>query len=175
VFAAGSSSRGAGIPWVDAEKELLVANEKLAEMPPGMTAFDMTDPKPAPKRDGSVQRETFEKVQALVTQGASKMDAIAQVAAEQGKKVGEVQGAYYAARSKHLAPPIRPSANPGVRKGSRRSLAPSAVSSYSPELSVLVSRVAADLQDLVSALDAERRRSAAIRARLDQGRSTLGS
>jgi hypothetical protein len=155
-------------------KEPRLTDEKIVEMPPGVTAVDMTDSKPKAKRDGSVQRETYQKVQAHVGNGLSKKAAIALVAAEQEKTIGAVQGAYYAARSKELAPRSRPPARPGPRKGSRRRPAPQAVQAEQPELTALIGRIAENLNQLAAAVQAERRQSAELRSRLRQLRSALG-
>lgn len=149
-------------------------DEKLAEMPPGMTVVDMTDPAPPAKRDGSVQRATFQQVQALVIQGSGKKAAIAQIAAEQGKTAGAVQGAYYAARSKLLAPPIRPRAKPGPRVGSHRRPSVAPTPSDAPELNALIRRIVGNINDLAALIQAERELNAELRARLDQARDAVG-
>src|SRR5690349_4045852 len=46
-------------------------------------------------RDGSVGKETFEKVEALMKEGKSKTEAFAQVASETGKNAGTVSANYY--------------------------------------------------------------------------------
>ncbi len=62
----------------------------------------------APKRtrDGSVGRETFEAVQALLKQGKNKTGAFKLVAADTGSNVGSVQAAYY--RGAHASGAVKP-------------------------------------------------------------------
>src|SRR5207244_1186281 len=46
-------------------------------------------------RDGSVGRETFEQVTALLKQGKSKSEAFAQIASDTGRNAGTVSANYY--------------------------------------------------------------------------------
>jgi hypothetical protein len=46
-------------------------------------------------RDGSVGKETFDQVEALLKQGKSKSEAFAQVASDSGKNAGTVSANYY--------------------------------------------------------------------------------
>ena len=64
--------------------------------------------KVAPKRtrDGSVGRETFEAVEALLKQGRNKTEAFKLVAADAGRNVGSVQAAYY--RVAHASGAVKP-------------------------------------------------------------------
>ena len=59
-------------------------------------------------RNGSVGKETFEQVEALVKQGKSKNEAIAQVASDTGRNTGTVSANYYrVARANGVVKPRR--------------------------------------------------------------------
>jgi hypothetical protein len=60
---------------------------------PAPTARAKMEPNRA--RGGSVGRETFERVEALVKQGKNKSEAFKQIAADTGKNVGTVAANYY--------------------------------------------------------------------------------
>jgi len=71
------------IPAIDmTEKEAVVAR-------PGAGAGKSR------RRDGSIGRETFERVEALLKEGRNKKQAFSQVAAETGKNSGTVSANYY--------------------------------------------------------------------------------
>jgi hypothetical protein len=59
------------------------------------TRAAQTKAQPKRTRDGSVGRETFERVEALVKQGKNKSEAFQQVGADTGKNAGTVAANYY--------------------------------------------------------------------------------
>lgn len=75
-------------------------------------------------RGGSVGRETFEQVEALVKQGKSKAEAFKQIAQDTGKNVGTVGASYYRVvrASGGVTPPkARAKASPSTRASNRQS------------------------------------------------------
>jgi hypothetical protein len=131
-------------------------------------------------RDGSVGKETFERVEALVKQGKSKADAFKQIADDTGKNTGTVRANYYrvARVSGAVTPRKRRAtsapANAGRRRqraahsASRRSSlsAGNDVAGVAQIVGQLVASVAA-LTEAVKAQDAEVRE---LRGRLDRVR-----
>jgi hypothetical protein len=130
----------------------------------------------APKRtrDGSVGRETFQAVEALVKQGKSKSGAFKQVAADTGKKVGAVSANYYrVARARGAVKPrkrtVRPAPAPATRRApAARRERPASVS-VDQVIRQLLASVAA-LTEAVRAQDAEVRE---LRGRLERVRQPL--
>jgi hypothetical protein len=135
----------------------------------------------SPKRDhdGSVGRETFRAVEALVKQGRSKTAAFEQIAAETGRKVGAVSANYYrlARASGAVQPGKRPENAATAAGGRRRRVAPGSgrpsrrVNSAN-EASVvdqIVGQLSATVQALTEAVKAQ---TAAVRA---QGLDLMGA
>src|SRR4051812_6908212 len=95
--------------------------EKVLDIP----AFDMTDARLAKgakvPRDGSVGKETFDQVEALVKQGKSKSDAFKQIASDSGRNVGTVSANYYrVARSSGAVKPRKRSAKAASTVSTRK-------------------------------------------------------
>jgi hypothetical protein len=134
-------------------------------------------------RDGSIGRDTFTRVGALVKQGMSKSDAFKQIAEDTGKNSGTVSANYYrVARASGAVKPRqrRAKAAParmtqGRQTATRSARRPRSVRSGNAAAGVdqivgqLVATVAA-LTEAVKAQDAEVRE---IRGRLDGVRSLL--
>lgn len=128
-------------------------------------------------RDGSVGKETFEQVEALVKQGMSKTEAFAQVASDTGRNSGTVSANYY-----------RVARANGAVKPRRRRRASTKATSRSPRTRKArttarrgandLDRLAADLVKAVTALaDAVRSQEAeveALRTRLEGLRQVIG-
>ena len=74
-----------------------------ADRPPSRTA---KADQPKSNRDGSVGRDNFKQVEALLKQGKNKTEAFKQVAADTGKNSGTVAANYYrVARTKGAVKP----------------------------------------------------------------------
>jgi hypothetical protein len=140
--------------------------------------------KPKRSRDGSVGRNTFEQVEALLKQGKNKTEAFASIAATTGKNRGAVAASYYRAARVNSAvkPRKRPAdATPATATRGRPRATPNpspraAARSHNARGSVdqiigqLIASVAA-LTEAVKAQDAEVRE---LRGRLDGVRTLLG-
>jgi hypothetical protein len=132
--------------------------------------------KAQPKRtsDGSVGRETFERVEALVKQGKSKSEAFQQVGADTGRNVGTVSANYY-----------RVARAAGALKSRKRKARASAVSTrraptgrgVRPARSGSVDAITADLvrnvQALAKAVQDQEREVTQLRGRLNAVRSLV--
>ena len=127
-------------------------------------------------RNGSVGKETFEQVEALVKQGKSKTDAFAQIASDTGRNIGTVSANYY-----------RVSRANGTAKPRRRRRASTRATSRFPRARTTttarggtsdIDRLAADLVKSVTALtDAVRNQEAevvSLRTRIDGLREAIG-
>jgi hypothetical protein len=148
---------------------------------PALAAQAKVQPKHT--RDGSVGRDTFEQVEALLKQGMNKSDAFKQIAEATGKNSGTVAANYYrVARASGAVKPrkARAKAAPartarGRQKAAQSVRRPRSVRSGNDAGGVdqivgqLVATVAA-LTEAVKAQDAEVRE---IRGRLDGVRSLL--
>ena len=132
---------------------------------------------PRHTRDGSVGRDTFEAVEALVKQGKSKTEAFAQIASDTGRNTGTVSASYY-----------RVSRVNGAAKPRRRGRASTKAPSGTPRMKTTtkvrggtsdIDRLAADLVKSVTALaDAVRSQEAEVatlRSRLDGVREAVGA
>jgi hypothetical protein len=127
-------------------------------------------------RDGSVGRETFEQVTALVKQGKSKSEAFAQIASDTGKNSGTVAANYYRVAR----------ATGAVKPRKRRAGAASAVSTRNapttrrgrPAGNGNVDQITADLvrnvQALAKAVQDQEREVKQLRGRLEGVRGLLG-
>ena len=128
-------------------------------------------------RDGSIGKETFEQVEALVKQGKSKTEAFAQVASDTGRNTGTVSANYY-----------RVARANGVVKPRRRRRTSTKATSRTPRTRTPrttarrgtndIDRVAADLVKSVTALaDAIKSQEvevASLRSRLEGARQVIG-
>ena len=125
-------------------------------------------------RDGSVGKETFAQVEALVKQGKSKTEAFAEIAAETGRNAGTVSANYYrVARASGSSKPRRKRASTPARTVRPRTTRATASSSGSD-----IDGLASDLVESVSALaEAVKRQDAevsALRNRLEGLRQAIG-
>jgi hypothetical protein len=143
------------------------------------------------RRDGSVGRETFERVEALLAEGKNKTQAIAQVASEMGKNSGTVSANYYrvARASAAVSPQGRRAATAPVaetklrtqEKSKRRTAVPRSTTrreAHAPTGdSGSIDRVAANLVSSVEALAAlvraQETELSDLRGRLDRLRGLL--
>ncbi len=126
-------------------------------------------------RDGSIGKETFEQVEAIVRQGKSKTEAFAQIASDTGRNTGTVSANYY-----------RVARANGVVKSGRR--ASTKATSRTPRTRTQrttprrgpshIDRLAADLVKSVTALaDAIKSQEAEVallRGRLEGVRQVIG-
>jgi hypothetical protein len=128
-------------------------------------------------RDGSVGRETFAAVEALMKQGSSKTDAFKAVAEKTNRSTGTVATTYYrVTRSQAADRPRRGKASTPPRSH-RRSAVPAAARSSTGTESHDIDRLASSLVQSVNALAAVVRAQsgeiAVLRRRLDGVRSIL--
>jgi hypothetical protein len=126
-------------------------------------------------RDGSVGKETFEQVEALVKQGKSKSEAFAQVASDTGRNTGTVSANYYrVARANGV---VKPRRRPSTKATSRtpRTRTPRTPSRGGPSH---IDRLAADLVKSVTALadaiKSQQAEVASLRNRLEGVRQAVG-
>jgi hypothetical protein len=126
-------------------------------------------------RDGSVGKETFEQVEALVKQGKSKSEAFAQVASDTGRNTGTVSANYYrVARANGV---VKPRRRPSTKATSRtpRTRTPRTTSRGGPSH---IDRLAADLVKSVTALadaiKSQEAEVASLRNRLEGVRQAVG-
>jgi hypothetical protein len=133
---------------------------------------------PKRTRDGSVGRETFAAVEALVKQGKSKSEAFKQVATDTGKNSGTVAANYYrVARTEGAVKPRRGRRATSVARESntitagrrRRSAA-----SNGTDISRLSADLVKSVQALADAVQAQGREVAELRSRLDGVRKAVG-
>jgi hypothetical protein len=127
-------------------------------------------------RDGSVGRETFEQVEALVKQGKSKSEAFAQIASDTGRNSGTVAANYYrVARATGAVKPRRRRAKAAPRASTRK--VPAARSSR-PARNDNIDQITADLvrnvQALAEAVKTQDAEVKELRGRLDGVRGLLG-
>jgi hypothetical protein len=151
--------------------------------PPTRKTAMMTGEPTARRRDGSVGRETFEQVEALVKQGKNKSEAFKQVAADTGKNAGTVHAAYYrvALASSAVKPrKARAKAAPAAATRRRQKAAqsvrrPSGVKSGDGRGSVdqIVRQLVASVQALTEAVKAQDAEVRELRGRLNGVRSIL--
>ena len=128
-------------------------------------------------REGSVGKETFEQVEALVKQGNSKTEAFAQVASETGRNSGTVSANYY-----------RVARATGAVKPRRRRRASTKATSRSPRTRTArattrrgandIDRLAADVvksvTTLAEAVKSQEAEVASLRTRLEGLRQAIG-
>jgi hypothetical protein len=139
---------------------------------------------PKRTRDGSVGRDTFERVEALVKHGKSKADAFKQIAEDTGKNTGAVSANYYrvarASDSRKLRKGRAMSAPASVGRGRQR-VAHSAsrrsslgAGNRSEGVEQIVGQLAATVQALTDAVKAQDAEVRELRGRLDGVRGLLG-
>jgi hypothetical protein len=128
-------------------------------------------------RDGSVGKETFEQVEALLKQGKSKTEAFAQIASDSGKNPGTVAANYYrVARANGSMKPRR-----GRRKAATqpRAATPTAgrrgrqSSNGSGDIDRLTADLVSDVQALAKAMQAQSQEMSDLRQKLDGVRGLL--
>jgi len=135
-------------------------------------------------RDGSVGRDTFEQVEALLKQGKNKTEAFKQVAADTGKNSGTVAANYYrVARAngavkarKPLAKAAPSSARRGRQKTAQGVRRPSNSRSGNNAQGVdqIVGQLVARVQALTEAVREQDAEVRELRGRLDGVRRLLG-
>ena len=126
-------------------------------------------------RDGSVGRETFEQVTALIKQGKSKSEAFAQIASDTGKNSGTVAANYYrVARATGAVKPRKRKARAASAVSTRK--APAA-RRRRPAANGSVDQITADLvrnvQALAKAVQDQEREVKQLRGRLEAVRSVV--
>jgi hypothetical protein len=152
-----------------------------AARPPSRTA---KEGQPKRTRDGSVGRDTFERVAALLKQGKNKTEAFKQVAADTGKNSGTVAANYYrVARAngavkprKVLAKAAPTTATRGRQKTAQSVRRPSNSRSGNTAQGVeqIVGQLLASVQALTAAVKAQDAEVRELRGRLDGARRLLG-
>jgi hypothetical protein len=131
-------------------------------------------------RDGSVGRETFAAVEALVRQGKTKSEAFKQIAEDTGKNSGTVAAAYYrVARSNGTVKPrqrrvkVAVAARTRPQKSGSQNVSRSRRASTRNSVDQIVGELVASVQALTEAVmiqDAEVRE---LRSRVDGVRSLI--
>ena len=149
---------------------------------PAKTATAKAQPKRT--RDGSVGRDTFERVEALVKTGKTKTEAFKQIANDTGRNEDTVSANYYrAARANGAVTPRQHQAKVGPartarrRQGAAQSLrngrgAPTGNSSGG--LDLIVDQLVANVQALTEAVKAQDAEVRELRGRLDGLRRAIG-
>jgi len=128
---------------------------------------------PKQSRDGSVGRETFAAVEALVKRGMTKSQAFRQIAADTDKNSGTVAAAYYrVARSNRSAKPRPGSAKQAVtprarRQGASQRVVRGRTAGTGQRVDHIVGRLVANLQALTEAVKAQDADVKKLRSRLD--------
>jgi hypothetical protein len=149
---------------------------------PAKTAKTKAQPKRT--RDGSVGRDTFEQVEALLRQGKNKSEAFKQIAGETGRNTGTVSANYYrVARASGAVKPQQRRAKAAPASGPRgRQRAAQSVSrgggartgNGGGSVDQIVGQLVASVQALTEAIQAQDAEVAELRRRLDGVRSLLG-
>jgi hypothetical protein len=142
---------------------------------PAKTAKGEAQPKRT--RDGSIGRNTFERVEELLKQGKNKTEAFKVVAADTGKTVGTVSANYYrVARTSGAAKPRkrRAQAVPARTRRGRQAAAPShrrRVSARSGNgakgVGQIIAQLVATVQALTEAVKEQDAEVRELRGRLD--------
>lgn len=134
---------------------------------------------PKRTRDGSVGRETFAAVEALVKGGSSKTDAFKAVAKDTERSAGTVAAAYYrVARSEGAVKPRRRQAkatSPAASRGrlAGRGAARASAGNTGQGIDHLASSLVDSVNALASVVKAQSQEVADLRRRLDGVRSLL--
>jgi hypothetical protein len=134
-------------------------------------------------RDGSVGRDTFDQVEALVKAGKTKTEAFKQVAGDTGRNVGTVSANYYhVARASGAVKPRKRRSKPAASRATRarRRAAhsvrrPSSVGSGNGvnDVDQTVGQLVASVQALTEAVQAQDAEVRQLRGRLDGVRGLL--
>jgi hypothetical protein len=155
-----------------------MAKQKVAEMPRGMTAVDMTD-KPKARRDGSVGQATFEAIEKMTADGSTtKQAAFITYARSISAQPGTVAANYYRVARTNGASSVKP------RRSSKRPEAPKtaprrrgrtleAQTNSTGNIEQIVAQLVTNVQALSDAVKAESEANAELRQRLDSLRSLL--
>jgi hypothetical protein len=135
-------------------------------------------------RDGSVGRDTFDRVEALVKEGKTKTEAFKQIADATGKNSGTVAANYYrVARASGAVKPRKPrtkAAPARARRGRQRAAQsvrrPSSVGSGNGGGGVeqIVGQLVASVQALTEAVKSQDAEARELRGRLDELRGAIG-
>jgi hypothetical protein len=138
---------------------------------------------PKRTRDGSVGRDTFDQVEALVREGKTKTEAFTQVAGDTGRNVGTVSANYYrVARASGAVKPRKRRSKPApapTRQGRQRATQsvrrPSSVGSGNGvnDVDQIVGQLVASVQALTEAVQAQDAEVRQLRGRLDGVRGLL--
>ncbi len=131
-------------------------------------------------RDGSVGRETFAAVEALVKQGKNKSEAFKQIAEDTGKNSGTVATAYYrVTRSNGTVKPRQrrvktiPPTSTTRRRQHGAATALQAAGASSASVDQVVGRLIANVQALTKAVKAQDAEVRELRGRLDGVRALV--
>ena len=145
-----------------------------AERPPSRTA---KADQPKRTRDGSVGRDTFQQVEALLKRGMNKTEAFKQVADTTGKNSGTVAANYYrVARAKGAVKPRKPlvKASPTTAKRGRQKTAQSVrrpsnsrSGNNAQGVDQIVGQLVANVQAMTEAVKAQDAEVRELRGRLD--------
>jgi len=125
-------------------------------------------------RDGSVGRETFAAVQALVEQGKTKSEAFKQIAEDTGKNSGTVAAAFYrVARAEGAVGPrqrrVKTSPTSATRRRQRGAANARQAGASSASVDQVVGQLIANVRALTKAVRAQDAEMRQLRARLDKG------
>jgi hypothetical protein len=139
------------------------------------------DAKPKSGRDGSVGRDTFERVEALLKGGTTKKEAFGQIAVDTGKNIGTVSANYYrVARANGAVKPRQPGskAAPTRSAGERQNQSVSRGNGARADnghgnVDQIVSEIVASVQALTDAMRAQNAEVRELRGRLDGVRTAL--
>ena len=151
-------------------------------------------------RDGSIGRETFEKVEALTADGGSKSDAFKRIAQQTGRSPGTVAANYYRVARAHGTVTSRrrgrkstakttrkaaratttrtnssgtaPTAQATARTPRRRTSRPRSAGSGS-DLDRLAAQLVSSVQELAEAMNQQQSELSEMRGRLDGVRQLL--
>lgn len=118
----------------------------------------------------------YERVNALVAGGMTKMQAFAAVGQERGVSANGVRVNYYNASRRANSSTTKPGRAAGGRRSVKRParLAPeTAASNGAPSIDDLAVRLVASIQALAAAVDAQNRELTELRSRVDQARAAL--
>jgi methyl-accepting chemotaxis protein len=128
-------------------------------------------------RDGSIGKETFDQVEALLKQGRSKTEAFAQIASDSGKNAGTVAANYYrVARANGSVKPRRrrrKATTPARATTATASRRARQSSNGNGEIDRLTADLVSNVQALAKAMQAQSQEVSDLRQRLDGVRSLL--
>jgi small-conductance mechanosensitive channel len=127
-------------------------------------------------RDGSIGKQTYAQVEALVKQGKSKTEAFAQIASETGRNSGTVSANYYRVARAAGAPKRRGRDKQAstARSTPRRRSAPSAARRSGADIDRLTADLVTSVTALTEAVKRQETDVASLRDRLDSIRRSIG-